>query len=62
MANACIFLSAKVEEHPKKIRDIINVFHHVIQKREGIENPEPIDVNKQVFIHSHHHYNYLIAQ
>ncbi|XP_020916976.1 cyclin-L1 [Exaiptasia diaphana] len=32
-AMACIFLAAKIEEAPRRIRDIINVFHYIKQKR-----------------------------
>ena len=30
---ACIFLAAKIEESPRRLRDVINVFHHIKQKR-----------------------------
>lgn len=30
---ACINLAAKIEESPRRIRDVINVFHHVKQMR-----------------------------
>ena len=33
MAAACIFTAAKVEEAPRRLRDVINVFHHLKQKR-----------------------------
>lgn len=32
---ACIFLAAKIEESPRRIREVINVFHHIKQAREG---------------------------
>ncbi|VDK38101.1 unnamed protein product [Taenia asiatica] len=34
-AMACIFLAAKIEECPRRIREVINVFHHIKQAREG---------------------------
>ncbi|XP_002741524.1 cyclin-L1-like [Saccoglossus kowalevskii] len=33
LAMACINLASKIEEAPRRIRDVINVFHHVRQKR-----------------------------
>lgn len=32
-AMASIFLAAKIEECPRRIRDVINVFHHIKQRR-----------------------------
>lgn len=37
---ACIFLAAKIEECPRRIREVINVFHHMKQAREGRLVPE----------------------
>ncbi|XP_021955786.2 cyclin-L1 [Folsomia candida] len=34
-AMACIYLASKIEEAPRRIRDIINVFHHLQQLRSG---------------------------
>ncbi|EUB62765.1 Cyclin-L2 [Echinococcus granulosus] len=34
-AMACIFLAAKIEECPRRIREVINVFHHMKQAREA---------------------------
>ena len=33
-AMAAIFLAAKIEEHPRRIRDVINCFHHIKQVKE----------------------------
>lgn len=35
VAMACLFLAAKIEENCRRIRDVVNVFHHLKQKRMG---------------------------
>ncbi len=34
-AMASLFLSSKVQECPRRIRDVMNVFHHIKQLRSG---------------------------
>lgn len=34
-AMAAIFLSTKIEECPRRVRDVLNVFHHIKQVRSG---------------------------
>ncbi|XP_066296797.1 cyclin-L1-like isoform X1 [Branchiostoma lanceolatum] len=33
VAMACVYLASKIEEAPRRIRDTINVFHHIRQRR-----------------------------
>ena len=33
MAMACVCLASKIEEAPRRMRDVINVFHHMKQMR-----------------------------
>ncbi|CAL8353476.1 cyclin-L1 isoform X1 [Gadus morhua] len=44
VAMACVHLSSKIEEEPRRIRDVINVFHHLKKGRGGRTRPPlPLD-------------------
>ncbi|XP_070561019.1 cyclin-L1-like [Ptychodera flava] len=46
LAMACINLASKIEEAPRRVRDVINVFHHIRQKRNNrTPNPLVLDQN-----------------
>ena len=35
VAMAAVFLAAKIEESPRRLRDVLNVFHHLLLRRTG---------------------------
>ena len=43
IALGALFLSTKVEECPRKMRDVLAVFMHLEQKRKGL-TPQPVDI------------------
>ena len=46
---ACLYLASKIEECYRKLRDIINVFHYVTQKKSALST-EPLDyIGEQYF-------------
>lgn len=45
VAIASVFLGAKVEEQPKRIRDVLNVFYTMFQKRQQLERLCVMDLN-----------------
>jgi len=48
VAISCLFLATKLEESPKRMRDIINVYNH-IQQVENKEKIEALDYNQQAY-------------
>ncbi|KAL5253026.1 hypothetical protein ACHWQZ_G015700 [Mnemiopsis leidyi] len=48
-AMAAIFLAAKIEEHPRRIRDVINCFHHIKQVKEK-KTPSPLDFTGTLYV------------
>jgi hypothetical protein len=43
----CVFLASKIEEKPKRPREIIYVFHHMCRLRRGLP-PAHLDIGKNV--------------
>lgn len=41
VAMACVVLASKIEEAPRRVRDVLNAFHHLEQLRRK-QNPEPL--------------------
>uniref|UniRef100_A0A667YW06 Cyclin-L2 n=1 Tax=Myripristis murdjan TaxID=586833 RepID=A0A667YW06_9TELE len=35
VAMACVHLASKIEEEPRRVRDVLNVFHHLKNRKEG---------------------------
>jgi len=48
-AMAAIFLAAKIEEHPRRIRDVINCFHHIKQVKEK-KLSSPLDFTGTLYV------------
>mmetsp|Transcript_45141 Transcript_45141/g.118437 ORF Transcript_45141/g.118437 Transcript_45141/m.118437 type:complete len:270 (+) Transcript_45141:40-849(+) len=46
-AMGALFLASKVEECPRRMRDVLAVFMHLEQKRKGINPPQPLDIYSQ---------------
>lgn len=49
IALGALFLATKVEECPKKLRDVLQVFIYLEQKRQGVEKPTPVDIHSNRF-------------
>eukprot|EP00002_Diphylleia_rotans_P023546 TRINITY_DN4636_c0_g4_i2.p1 TRINITY_DN4636_c0_g4~~TRINITY_DN4636_c0_g4_i2.p1 ORF type:complete len:235 (-),score=49.02 TRINITY_DN4636_c0_g4_i2:69-773(-) len=46
VATACLFLAGKVEEKPRRLRDVINVYKHLERRRNGLA-PKPVNYETQ---------------
>jgi hypothetical protein len=50
LSMAALFCAAKAEEHPRRSRDIINVFNRIDEIRRGIKIHQPIDFTRQKYV------------
>jgi hypothetical protein len=50
MAIGALFLACKVEECPRRARDVLNCFCHLCDKRAG-KTPAPVDMYSTAFVH-----------
>ena len=48
VAQACLFLAAKVEEEPRRELDVLNVFYHLWQQRRGL-HPGALDTTGPLY-------------
>jgi hypothetical protein len=48
VCQTAVFLATKVEECTRKVRDILSVFHWLLQKRSGVESPQPLLTTTEV--------------
>ncbi|KAJ1639510.1 cyclin-like protein [Pavlovales sp. CCMP2436] len=49
VAMGVLFLAAKVEESPRRIRDVLNVFNALFQLRDGEKELQPIDLHSSKY-------------
>lgn len=50
VATASLFLASKIEENPRKLKDLVSIFDYVCKvKREGTKNVQLLDLNSFQF-------------
>ena len=49
VATACLFLAAKIEENPRKLKDVVSVFDYVRKKKRGDKEPQVLDLGSFLF-------------
>lgn len=49
VAMACVVLASKIEEGPRRVRDVLNVFHHMEQLRKK-KTPEPLILDQHYML------------
>lgn len=48
IAQTAVFIATKIEECPRKVRDILTVFHWLLQRRAGETVPQPLLTTTEV--------------
>lgn len=51
VAWACCWLATKLEEAPRRLRDVLSVFVRIDRRREGKGDLAPLDIYGQVKVH-----------
>jgi hypothetical protein len=48
IAQTAVFIATKIEECPRRVRDILTVFHWLLQRRAGETSPQPLLTTTEV--------------